>query len=230
MAEFCDINSSFYIDWVSTGFIPLSITLSHIEIFVLVTYRTLWKWVKFFFTVSYEICHCNFFGLRKAKLLQVVKGTKSEIDNLYIELHHPTRKCNLSNKLCSVNVIVICEGENRSVGEALGLRKGSKIFEYTTISEAVMSLPRSLYWQSRLQSVHKSRILSLVSQSLACGQMNSWVAHYWPMGKACSTSSTRTVSNTSANFALNDTSCSKSKRQGMAQLNAVYVTLQMLPS
>jgi len=102
--------------------------------------------------------------LRKAKLLQVVKGTKSEIDNLYIELHHPTRKCNLSNKLCSVNVIVICVGENRSVGEALGLRKGSKIFEYTTISEAVMSLPRSLYWQSRLQSVHKSRILSLVSR------------------------------------------------------------------
>ena len=65
--------------------------------------------------------------------MQVVKGTKSEIDNLYIELHHPTRKCNLSNKLCSVNVIVICVGENRSVGEALGQRKGSKLLKQTTI-------------------------------------------------------------------------------------------------
>ena len=48
------------------------------------------------------------------------------------------------------------------------------------------------------------------------------------MGKACSTSSTRTVSNTSANFALNDTSLSTSKLHGMAQLNAVI--LCKLPS
>lgn len=48
------------------------------------------------------------------------------------------------------------------------------------------------------------------------------------MGKACSTSSTGTVSNTSANFALNDTSYTTFKRQGMAQLNAVYITRQMI--
>ena len=113
-----------------------------------------------------------------------------------------------------MNVIVICVGEKRSGGETLGHRKGSKIFWYATISQDVMSLPTS-YWQSsELQSVHKLRLLSLVSQSLACGQMKSAERKGWPMGKACSTSSTRThVSNTSANFALNDTSCSKSKRQ-----------------
>jgi len=78
VAEICDLIYSI-IDWVSTGSIPLSITLSQIEIFVLFCITLgengliscfCWLCVKFVI-VSFSV-------LRKAKLLQAVKGKISE--------------------------------------------------------------------------------------------------------------------------------------------------------
>ena len=55
---------------LSKGSIPFSITLSHIEIFVLVKYRTWWKWAKFYFPrLGEKIIIVCFFDFEEGEII-----------------------------------------------------------------------------------------------------------------------------------------------------------------